>query len=166
MVTKFCARLNLLNNFDRYITTPRVVLHKRFYIKGQYLTGGANNTVFLKVYNAHETILLPCEELKIYSGNPLLPMCKRHMRHTGPTTRAKARAAGDDDDSNYEGSFSGMQMPHLGRRSGAQSGRISCSSLQDSQPRAQRIDMDMLTQQIGVLCIGHEAMQNTATQTY
>ena len=25
--------------------------------------------------------------------------------------------------------------------------------------------MDMLTQQIGVLRIGHEAMQNTATQT-
>ena len=32
-------------------------------------------------------------------------------------------------------------------------------------PRAQRIDMDMLTQQIGVLRIGHEAMKNTRTQT-
>jgi len=42
---------------------------------------------------------------------------------------------------------------------------MSCSSLQDSLPHAQRIDMDMLTQQIGVLRIGHEAMQNTATQT-
>jgi len=84
VVTKLCARLNLLTNFDRYITTPRVVLHKRFYIQGQYLKGGANNSVFLKVYNTHETILLPYEELKIYSGNPLLPMCKRHMRHVGP----------------------------------------------------------------------------------
>ena len=59
----------------------------------------------------------------------------------------------------------GCRRPHSGRRSGANSGRMSCSSLQDSQPRAQRIDMDMLTQQIGVLRIGHEAMQNTATQT-
>ena len=58
--------------------------------------------MFLIVYNTHETILLP------YSGNPLLPMCKTHMRHAGPTTRARARAAGDDDDSDYEGSFSGM----------------------------------------------------------
>jgi len=90
VVTKFCARLNLLNNFDKNITTPRVVLHKRFYIQGHYLTGGANNTVFLKVYNTHEIILLPYEELKIYSGNPLLPMCKRHMRHAGPTTRGRA----------------------------------------------------------------------------
>ena len=31
--------------------------------------------------------------------------------------------------------------------------------------RAQRIDMDMLTHQIAVLRIGHEAMQNTANQT-
>jgi len=64
-----------------YVITPIVVLHKRFYIQGQYLKGGANNSVFLKVYNTLETILLPCEELKIYSGNPILPMCKRHMRH-------------------------------------------------------------------------------------
>ena len=34
VITKFCARLNLLNNFDRYIITPRVVLHKRFDIQG------------------------------------------------------------------------------------------------------------------------------------
>ena len=87
------------------------------------------------------------------------------MRHARPTTRARARAAGDHGDSDYEGSFSGMQTPHLGRRFGAHSGRMSCSSLQDSQPRAQRIDMDMLTQQISVLRIGHEAMQNTTTQT-
>jgi len=66
--------------------------------------------VFLKVYNTHETILLPCEELKIYSGKPLLPMCKRHMRHAGPTTCARARAASDDDDNDYEGCFSGMLL--------------------------------------------------------
>ena len=129
VITKFCARLNLLNNFDRYIITPRVVLHKRFYIQGQYLKGGSNNSVFLKVYNTHETILLSCEELIIYSGNPLLPMCKRHIRHAVPTTRARARAGCDDDDSDYEGSFSGMQTSHLGRRSRAHSGRMSCSSL-------------------------------------
>ena len=73
--------------------------------------------------------MLPCEELKIYSGNRLLPMCKRHMRHAGPTTRARAQATGDDDDNDYEGSFSGMQRPHSGHRSGAHSGRMSCSSL-------------------------------------
>ena len=83
----------------------------------------------------------------------------------GPTTCARARAAGDDDVSDYDKSFSGMRTPHSGRRSGAHSGHMSCSSLQDSQPHAQRIDMDMLTQQIGVLRIGHEAMQNTTTQT-
>jgi len=58
-----------------------------------------------------------------------------------------------------------MQTSQSGRRSGGHSGLMSCSSLQDSQPCAQRIDMDMLTQQIGVLHIGHEAMQNTTTQT-
>jgi len=74
--------------------------------------------VFLKDYNTHETILLPCEELKLYSGKPLHPMCKRQMRHAGTTTSVRARAAGDDDDdSDYEGSFSGMQTFHLGRRS-------------------------------------------------
>jgi len=81
------------------------------------------------------------------------------MRHVGPTTRARARAAGYDGDSDYEGSFSGVQVPHSGRRSSAHSGHMSCSSLHDSQSHAQRINMDMLTQQIGVLCIGHEAMQ-------
>ena len=58
-----------------------------------------------------------------------------------------------------------MQTPHSGHRSGAHSGCMSYSSLQDSQPCAQRIDMNMMTQQIGVLRIVSEAMQNTATQT-
>jgi len=54
---------------------------------------------------------------------------KTHMRHAGPTTRARARAARDDDDSDYEGSFSGMETPHSGCRSGAHSGHMSYSSL-------------------------------------
>jgi hypothetical protein len=73
IITKFSNTLGILEGFNDYITTSRIVLKKTYFIQGHVIAGGPNETIEFKFRNTGARITLPCPELKLYGGHPLIP---------------------------------------------------------------------------------------------
>ena len=66
IITKFCTYVNILDGFNQYITTPRIVLKKDYFIQALIIAGGPNDTIEFQFCNSHARLTLPCSELKLY----------------------------------------------------------------------------------------------------
>jgi hypothetical protein len=73
IITKICTYVNILDGFNQYITTPRIVLKKDYFIQALIIAGGPNDTIEFKFCNSNARLTLPCPDLKLYGGHPLMP---------------------------------------------------------------------------------------------
>ena len=173
IIIKFCQNAMILDDFDQYITAARIVLTMEHFIQARIIAGGPNGTVEFKFRNTETRLTLPCPELKLYGGHPLIPNIPRvggRASFSGPFTRGKARAkqqVNSDDDSDYAGTSNVMHTSRSGgsHRSGAHSARFSLSSSQETGTRSDRHDMELLNAQFSTLRTGHETIHNTAVET-
>jgi len=68
IITRFCQNALLLNNFNDFITEPRIMLTTEHFIKANIISGGPNNTLEFKFRNSEARVNLPCPELKLYGA--------------------------------------------------------------------------------------------------